>query len=190
MFNKSKTFQIFDSDALKNFHKRIFFSIIIFLFCYFTAIFRIADLMILEINSNESLEIANKPERGKIYDRNGQLLSTNIKSYSLFANALQIKNRFLLSKKLSLIINVNTDEIYKKLNTNKHFVYLKRNISPKEHQKIIELGEINLKTQLENKRVYPYQHTSSHILYQNLIITVILYVLQQMQLVIIGMILK
>ena len=100
MFNKSKRFKIFDSDALKNFHKRIFFSIIIFLFCYFTAIFRIADIMILDINSNESLQIANKPERGKIYDRNGQLLSTNIKSYSLFANALEIKNKFLLSKKL------------------------------------------------------------------------------------------
>ena len=163
MFNKSKKLKIFDSDALKNFHKRIFFSIIIFLLFYFTAIFRIADVMIFDIYSNEILEIANTPERGKIYDRNGQLLSANIKCYSLFTNPLKIKNKFHLSKQLSLIINLNSDEIYKKLNTNKHFIYLKRNISPKEHQKIIELGEINLKTQLENKRVYPYQNTSSHI---------------------------
>lgn len=102
MFNKSKKFKIFDSDALKNFHKRIFFSIIIFLICYFTAIFRIADIMILDIYVNESLEIANKNERGKIYDRNGQLLSTNIKSYSLFANPVEIKNKFQLSEGISL----------------------------------------------------------------------------------------
>ena len=115
MFNKSKKFKIFDSDALKNFHKRIFFSIIIFLSCYFTAIFRIADIMIFDIYANESLEIVNTPERGKIYDRNGQLLSTNIKSYSLFANPLEIKNKLQLSKKLSLIINLKADDIYKKL---------------------------------------------------------------------------
>ena len=163
MFYKSKKFKIFDSDALKNFHKRIFFSIIIFLSCYFIAIFRIADIMIFDIYAYESLEIVNTPERGKIYDRNGQLLSANINSYSLFTNPLEIKEKLQLSKKLSLIVNLETDEIYKKLNTNKHFIYLKRNITPKEHQKIIELGEINLKTQLENKRVYPYQNASSHI---------------------------
>lgn len=163
MFYKSKKFKIFDSDALKNFHKRIFFSIIIFLSCYFTAIFRIADIMIFDIYANESFEIVNTPERGKIYDRNGQLLSTNIKSYSLFANPVEIKNKLQLSKKLSLIVNLKADDIYKKLDTNKHFVYLKRNITPKEHQKIIELGEINLKTHLENKRIYPYQNASSHI---------------------------
>ena len=163
MFNNSKKFKIFDSDALKNFHKRIFFSIIIFLLFYSTAIFRIADIMILDIYAKESLEIVTPPERGKIYDRNGQLLSTNIKSFSLFANPLEIKNKLQLSKKLSVIIHSNSDEIYKKLNTNRRFVYLKRNISPKEHQKIIELGEINLKTQIENKRVYPYKNTSSHI---------------------------
>ena len=53
MIIKSKNFKIFDSDALKKFHKRIFFSIVVFLCCYFLAIFRIADVMILEINLNK-----------------------------------------------------------------------------------------------------------------------------------------
>ena len=153
MIIKSKNFKIFDSDALKKFHKRIFFSIVVFLCCYFLAIFRIADVMILEINLNKNQKFSLISERGKIYDRNGQLLSTTINSHSLFVNTLKIKkDKKILAKKISSIININNEEIYKKLISNKKFVYLKRNISPKEHQKIIELGEINLQTLIEKKR--------------------------------------
>ena len=76
MIIQSKKFKIFDSDALKKFHKRIFFSIVVFLCCYFLAVFRIADVMILEIDLNKNQNYSFIPERGKIYDRNGQLLST------------------------------------------------------------------------------------------------------------------
>ena len=44
----TKKFYFFDSNALKNFHKRIFFSITIFVFIYFIIIFRIVDVMLLE----------------------------------------------------------------------------------------------------------------------------------------------
>ena len=95
MIIQSKKIKIFDSDALKNFHKRIFFSIIVFLFCYFTAILRIADVMIIDFTKKDSKILIKENERGKIYDRNGQLLSTTIKSYSLFVNAHEIKNLFI-----------------------------------------------------------------------------------------------
>ena len=165
MIIQSKKFKIFDSDALKKFHKRIFFSIVVFLCCYFLAVFRIADVMILEINLNKNQNYSLIPERGKIYDRNGQLLSTTINSHSLFVNAQKIKkDKKILSKKISSIININDEEIYKKLISNKKFIYLKRNISPKEHQKIIELGEINLQTSIEKKRIYPFRNIGSHII--------------------------
>ena len=163
MLNKSKKLKIFDSDALKNFHRRIFFSIIVFTSFYFIAIFRIADVMIFEIASKQDYTVSEKIERGKIYDRNNQLLSTNINSYSLFAKANKIKNKLALSEKLSPILNIDSKKIYNKLKNNKKFVYIKRNISPKEHQKIIDIGEINLQTIVENKRIYPYQNSSSHI---------------------------
>ena len=163
MIIKNKKIKIFDSDALKNFHKRIFFSIIIFSCCYFSAILRIADLMIFEIDQLDKSIAVQEIDRGKIYDRNGLLLSSNIQTHSLFVNSKNIKNKFEISQKISSILNIDNNEIYKKLLSNKKFVYLKRNISPKEHQKIIELGEINLQTQFENKRIYPFQNTGSHI---------------------------
>ncbi len=163
MFTKNKKLKIFDSDALKNFHKRIFFSIIIFLCFYFLAIFRIADVMLFEISDNKINLLVEKSDRGKIYDRNGHLLSTNVKSYSLYVNPIKIKNKEFISKKISSIINIDNKIIFKKLNSNKKFTYLKRNISPKEHQKIIELGEINLQTHIEKNRIYPYKNIGSHI---------------------------
>ena len=163
MLINNKKIKIFDSDALNNFHKRIFFSIIIFSLCYFLAIFRIADVMLFDQAKKNSIQLVKNIDRGKIYDRNGQLLSTNINSYSLFVNSKKIKNKNIISKKISNIINIKSELINQKLNLDKNFVYLKRNISPQEHQKILELGEINLQTQLETKRVYPYQNIGSHI---------------------------
>ena len=159
-----KKFLIFDIDDLKKFHKRVFFSIIVFLSFYFIAIFRIADVMIFESNVKKIININEKIERGKIYDRNGQLLATNISNYSLAVNPLKINNKSILSNQLSEILFLDKKAIEKKLSSEKNFVWLKRNLSPKEHQKIIELGEIQLHTLLETKRIYPFQKNGAHVL--------------------------
>ena len=123
--------------------------------------------MILEspiiLNSN----IKHFIERGNIYDRNGSLLSTSINSYSLSVNPKNVKNKKFISKKLSLILSKPEEEIFNLLNKDNEFVWLKRNISPKEHQAIIDLGEVSLitehKKQEQIKRIYPYGNISSHV---------------------------
>ena len=45
-----KSFTLFDSDSLKNFHKRIFFSMVVFLLVYFVAIYRILEVMLFTTN--------------------------------------------------------------------------------------------------------------------------------------------
>jgi len=163
----SKKYYIFDSDALINFHKRIFFSVIIFLFVFLVAFYRITDVMLLEKSININNDAKQITERGNIYDRNGNLLSNTINSYSLSANPKSLKNKKLISEKLSLIISRPEEEIFNLLNENKSFVWLKRNISPKEHQAIINLGEVSLKTEHikeeEIKRIYPHGNISSHV---------------------------
>ena len=120
--------------------------------------------MVFENNVKEITNIKANIERGKIYDRNGQLLATNIDNYSLAANPLKINNKSDLSNQLSAILFLDKEVIEKKLLSQKKFVWLKRNISPKEHQKIIELGEIHLRTILETKRIYPFQNIGAHVL--------------------------
>ena len=159
----TKKFYFFDSKALKNFHKRIFFSITIFVLVYFIVFFRIVDVMILEKVINLNNDIIQIKKRGNIYDRNGFLLSSTINAHSLSVNSTKLKNKKILSERLSSIIFIPKEKINDLFNQNSRFVWLKRSISPREHQNIIDLGEIGLRIDKEKRRIYPYGNISSHV---------------------------
>ncbi len=156
-------FILFDSDSLKSFHKRIFFSIILFSFLYFIAIYRISDIMIFNDIQYKEVKSHNLDYRGKIYDRNYNLLAATISSTSLSANPNKIKNKKIIINKLSKILNLDKKFLNKKFSQKNNFVWIKRNISPLQHKKIIDIGEINLNFHNEKKRVYPFQNAASHI---------------------------
>ena len=161
--NKNKHF-LFDSDSLKNFHKRIFFSVLVFSFCFSSAFGRITYISISSYFDDPSNIIIKKNiTRGNIYDRNGLVLAATVNSKSLYAEANLLDNVDLLSIKLEKILNIDKDVIKRKLSSKKNFIYLKRNITPLEHQNIIDLGEIHLKFDNENKRLYPYENSVSHL---------------------------
>ncbi len=162
----SKKFKIFDSDALKNIHKRIFFSIIIFSLVYFIIFFRIADIMIFKKSLQINRNIEQTIERGKIFDRNNIILASSIKTYSLAVNPQQIQDAncsYTISEKLEKILSFPKTKINRELLRNKKFVWIKRNISPQEHQEIIKLGEIGLMTRLEENRIYSQGKNTSHV---------------------------
>ncbi len=159
-------FKIFDSDSLKNIHKRVFFSIAIFTFVFVIVLGRITDVMIITKTVEKEKIIKKNYERGNIFDRNGVLLASSIKNYSLGANPNEIQDghcSYTISLILEKILSIPKININLKLLNNSKFVYLKRNISPREHQKIINLGEIGLKTRIENKRIYPLGEITSHV---------------------------
>ncbi len=161
--NQKKLF-LFDSDSLKNFHKRIFFSIFVFIFIFGSAFYRISSISVSSFFEDTS-EILKKNifTRGNIYDRNGNILAASVNSKSLSARPKSIENIDILSLKLEKILNIDQKILKKKLSSNKNFVWLKRNITPLEHQQIIDLGEIHLEFINEKKRIYPFQNSSSHI---------------------------
>jgi len=161
--NRNKPF-LFDSDSLKNFHKRIFFSILVFIFFFSSAFYRISYISISSYFDDRSKIISKQNiTRGNIYDRNGLILAATVNSKSLYAEAHLIDNVDLLSNKLEKILNIDKKIIKRKLSSRKPFVYLKRIITPLEHQKIIDIGEIHLKFEKGKKRVYPYENSTSHL---------------------------
>ena len=75
---KNKPF-LFDSDSLKNFHKRIFLSILIFTFFFFSAFYRISLITISShFDVSSQIKLEEKEIRGNIYDRNGIVLASSI----------------------------------------------------------------------------------------------------------------
>ena len=159
----SSKFKLFDSDSLKFVRKRVFFSITVFIFLFLISIYRISDIMLFANNISHEKLVSQNELRGNIYDRNGNILATSIESISLSINPQKIKNKEFLSSKLSKILDIELKIINNKLLANKKFVWLKRNITPIEYQNIINLGEINIRSHKEYKRIYPFRNVSSHI---------------------------
>ena len=71
-----KKIKLFDSDSLKVLHRRVFFSITVFIFVFFISIYRISSIMIFPSIIDEKNSITASNLRGDIYDRNGNILAT------------------------------------------------------------------------------------------------------------------
>ena len=107
---------LFDSDSLKNFHKRIFFSILVFIFFFTSAFYRITNISISNYFDDSSNIITNeKLTRGNIYDRNGLILAASVNSKSLSAKPFLINNADDLSIKLENILNIDRKILKKKI---------------------------------------------------------------------------
>ncbi len=99
---------LFDSDSLKNFHKRIFFSVLVFCFCFTSAFIKITYITVSShFDEPSKVTINHNLNRGNIYDRNGLILAATINSKSLYAQANLINDIDILSKKLEKILDID-----------------------------------------------------------------------------------
>lgn len=105
-----------------------------------------------------------RARRGAIFDRNGKELAITIPAYSLFADPQLIDGKKWLSQKLSKILRINSGEIFKKLKSEKRFVWIKRHVSPSEMEDVKKWNVRGLGFIEEPKRVYPNDHLLSQTL--------------------------
>ncbi len=102
--------------------------------------------------------------RGNIYDRNGTLIATNLITQSLYADPMIIPKKEEIARKLSEVISsLSYLDILKKISANRRFVWLKRNLTPREQIAVHRLGLPGLYFRKEESRVYPHGHLFSHI---------------------------
>jgi len=103
--------------------------------------------------------------RRDITDRNGELLATNIATASVYANPKVIPNHLETAKKLKQIFpSLNFKKLRNKLGSKKSFVWIKRFITPAEHQRINDLGIPGLYFEKGERRAYPYSSLFSHVI--------------------------
>jgi len=103
--------------------------------------------------------------RPDIVDRNGQVLATDIKVSSLYAEP---KNIIDVDEAVELLSGalpeLNRDELRARLSTKKGFVWLKREVTPREQVAVFRLGIPGVGFIQENKRIYPNGDIVAHIL--------------------------
>ena len=101
--------------------------------------------------------------RPDILDRNGQILATDVKTPSLFAEPRKIIDVDEAVELLTAVLpDLDTNEVRERLSSKRGFVWLKREITPKQQQEIHRLGIPGVGFLTENKRVYPNGAVVSH----------------------------
>jgi cell division protein FtsI (penicillin-binding protein 3) len=118
-----------------------------------------------EVKPKNQTILKSTTMRNNIVDRNGNILATSIPVTSIAINAQKIINLDDTLTKLSMIFpDVKNDQtLIKNLNLKKKFVWIKRNITPKQEQKLNQIGVPGIIFEKDYKRVYPYKNIASFI---------------------------
>ncbi len=105
--------------------------------------------------------MASRPD---ILDRNGEVLATDIRTVSLFAEPHKIVDPDEAVEKLATVLtDIDIRGTYKKLSSNSRFQWLRRQLTPKQQSQILALGIPGIGFRPEKRRFYPGGTTASHI---------------------------
>ncbi len=103
--------------------------------------------------------------RPDILDRNGEVLATDIKVMSVFAEPRRIIDKDEAVELLTAVLpDVDANDLRKRLGSRKGFIWVKRAITPKQQQEVYRLGLPGVGFLPENKRVYPNGPVAAHVL--------------------------
>ncbi len=104
------------------------------------------------------------PQRGSIFDRNGDPLAVSLAAESLYADPVFIEDPAAAAKKLAKLLDSSERELKKQLASKKRFVWLQRQMEPSLAKKVRDLKITGLHFVTERKRYYPQANTASHVL--------------------------
>ncbi len=157
--------------ALEMCRGRLVFIFSLILLCFGAISFRLVDLA-LDGLREESRHLATvtsqddlHPPRREIVDRNGELLAMNLNTVSLFANPKIILDVEETAEGLHRIFpDLDKAELLEDLQKERSFIWVKRNIHPREQDAVMELGQPGLNFLEEEKRLYPYGEQVAHVL--------------------------
>lgn len=103
--------------------------------------------------------------RPDIIDRNGETMATDIRAVSVFAEPRNIIDKDEATELLTAVLpDLDARELREKLGTKRGFVWVKREITPRQQQEVHRLGIPGVGFVPENKRVYPNGPAAAHVL--------------------------
>lgn len=104
------------------------------------------------------------PGRGNIMDSNGNNLAVSLEMDSCYAEPRHIQDIDGTAAVLAPFLGTSKQEILKKLNGSKNFVWLERRMPPEKAQRIKNLKLRGIGFVAETKRFYPHLEMASHVI--------------------------
>ena len=105
-----------------------------------------------------------KAARGEIIDRNGTVLATNRTVCTISVIHSQIENPEKVIEKLSEFLEMDADQVRKKVEKISSIERLRSNVDKRTGDKIRNLGLAGVKVDEDFKRYYPYNELASKVL--------------------------
>ena len=105
-----------------------------------------------------------QPERGMVYDRNGEKLAVSVLADSVCADPTRIADPLKASRQIAVILNLDKQVVMKKILEPKNFCWLARRISPDEAANVDNAEIEGIFLVKEPKRFYPNGQLAAHLL--------------------------
>lgn len=148
--------------SLQRHHRRLAAAKILFLILFLVIGGRAVQLQLLQgehlmrLGQRQHLkEWIVLPKRGALFDRSGEPLALSMESQSVYARPHRVQDPNPLSRSLAQILNLPVAEVKQKIVSEKPFVWLKRQVSPAEAEKIQVLNADGIGMFYEPDRYYP-----------------------------------
>lgn len=156
----------------KTFHKKKI--LVVFLAAFILILYLIGRLVYLMVFDAEyyqqkaedlhERERDIKAARGEIIDRNGTVLATNLTVCTISVIHSQIENPEKVIEKLSEFLEMDADQVRKKVEKISSIERIQSNVDKRTGDKIRNLGLAGVKVDEDFKRYYPYNELASKVL--------------------------
>lgn len=155
------------AQALELGQSRLLVAGVFFAVAFLAIGWRLFDLTLLQAAQEPGLSRAASADhavRADIVDRNGVLLATSLPVASLYANASQVSDPVDTARRLAEIFDdLDTDRVVRQLSTDRQFVWLRRQLTPREQAAVNRLGIPGLGFRREERRAYPLGNLTAHV---------------------------
>lgn len=153
-------------DAIRQARIRIVMGLGVFSLMLFLLVARLAEVSMFRMPTVFSPMQANSIQhRADLVDRNGELLAATLETYSLYADPRKVWDVEASTEALTSVLHgLDAEIVEERLSSKKSFVWIRRNLTPKERQTVFSLGLPELAFQIEPRRVYPRGKLGAHLL--------------------------
>ena len=129
-------------------------------------LFIIFSLYKIYFDSNKKKNIYKKVtpiDRGKILDRNGEIIATNINTEDLYIDTRKVLDNYDLKKKLREIFPDKNNFFFDKIFDKKHYIRIKQHLTEKEINELRKIGDPAIQFHKSVKRIYLHHNLFSHL---------------------------
>ena len=116
-----------------------------------------------QARAQQERTITLDPLRGPILDRNGKELAVSLDVDSVFAAPAEVDDPAAAARRLSAVVGVPASELRERLSSDRHFVWIKRKITPDIRKRLESLKIRGIGFVRESRRYYPKRALAAHL---------------------------